>query len=67
MFVEALILMRSALGARPSASQGLLIAKQLYDAVGGHRPEADEPERDLARRLGRRRLVMLRSGALMAR
>src|SRR5712691_1117304 len=67
MFVEALVLMRSALGARPCANQGLLIAKQLYDAVGGHRPEADEPERDLARRLGRRRIVMLRSGALMAR
>jgi glycosyltransferase involved in cell wall biosynthesis len=66
MLVEALMLIRSALGARPSASQGLLIAKLLYDAVGGHRPEAHEPERDLARRLGRRRIVMLRSGALTA-
>ena len=67
IFVEALILMRSAFRARPSARQGLLIGKWLYDAVGGHRPEADEPERDLARRLGRRRIVMLRSSALTAR
>ncbi len=66
MFVEALALMRNALGARPQASQGLLIGKRLYDQVGGHREAADEPERDLARRLGRRRLVMLRSGALLA-
>ena len=59
--VEALALLWASLGARPDGS--LLIAKSLYDALGGHRDGA-EPERDLARRLGRRRIVLLRSGAI---
>jgi glycosyltransferase involved in cell wall biosynthesis len=63
--VEALALLWAALGAKPDASQGLLIARSLYDALGGHRDGA-EPERDLARRLGRRRVVLLRSGAMAA-
>jgi hypothetical protein len=41
----------------------MLIARSLYEALGGHRDVA-EPERDLGRRLGRRRLVLLRSGAM---
>ena len=61
--IEALALLWASLGGGPSAGQGLLIAKGLYDSIGGHR-DVGEPERDLARRLGRRRLVMLRSGAL---
>jgi len=61
--VEALALLRAALGARPGAGQGLVIAKTLYDTLGGHR-DIDDPERDLARRIGRRRLVLLRCGAL---
>ena len=59
---EALALLWTAVGARPSAGQGLLIARTLYDALGGHRDVA-EPERDLARRLGRRRVVLLRCQA----
>jgi glycosyltransferase involved in cell wall biosynthesis len=62
--LEALALLRSALGARPHPSQGLLITKALYDKVGGHRPEGDAPERDLVRRLGRRRIVLLRAGTM---
>jgi glycosyltransferase involved in cell wall biosynthesis len=61
--IEALSLLWVSLGAGPSASQGLLIAKSLYDALGGHR-DVGEPERDLARRLGRRRIVLLRTGAV---
>lgn len=64
--IEAMSLLRAALGARPKPSQGLVIAKTLYEASGGHR-ELDEPERDLIRRLGRRRLVLLRAGAIVAR
>jgi glycosyltransferase involved in cell wall biosynthesis len=64
--IEALSLLWVSLGAGPSADQGLLIAKSLYDAVGGHR-DVGEPERDLARRLGRRRLVLLRTGAVTIR
>ena len=62
--LEALALLGSALGARPHASQGLLIAKTLYDRIGGHRPDAEAPERHLIRRLGRRRIMLLRAGAI---
>jgi glycosyltransferase involved in cell wall biosynthesis len=61
MLLEALALLRLALGGRPNPQHGLVIARHLYDALGGH-GEFDEPERDLMRRLGRRILV-LRSGA----
>ena len=61
--LEALALLRTALGAKPTPSQGLLIARSLYDALGGHRDVA-ESERDLLRRLGRRGLVRLRTGAI---
>ena len=64
--IEALSLLRVALGARPDASQGLVIAKALYDALGGHR-DLGEPERELVYRLGRRRTVLLRAGAIDAR
>ena len=35
-FAKALSLIATAFGARPKPSQGLLIAKSLYDAIGGH-------------------------------
>src|SRR5262245_2784301 len=63
--LEALALLRAALGAKPDASQGLVIAKTHYVALGGHR-DIDEPERDLYRRLRRRHLVLLRAGAIGA-
>jgi hypothetical protein len=63
--IEAISLLWASLGGGPSAHQGLLIAKSLYDALGGHR-DVEEPERDLTRRLGRRRLVLLRAGAVAA-
>jgi glycosyltransferase involved in cell wall biosynthesis len=62
--IEAIALLRAALGARPDPSQGLVIARTLYDACGGHR-ELEETERDLIRRLGRRRLVLLRAGTIV--
>ena len=61
--IEALSLLRTAVF-RPRDGQALLIAKTLYDALGGHR-DVDAPERDLARRLGRR-LVRLRTGATLS-
>jgi hypothetical protein len=60
--VEALALLRAALPARSEAAQGLLIAKLLYHAIGGH-SDVGDPERELTRRLGRRRLVALRFAA----
>jgi glycosyltransferase involved in cell wall biosynthesis len=67
MLIEGLALLRAAIGGKPHTGRGLLIAKPLYDRLGGHRPDAEEPERDLARRLGRRRLVQLRTGAIFAK
>jgi glycosyltransferase involved in cell wall biosynthesis len=61
--LEAMALLGAALGTRPHPSQGLVITRTLYDAVGGHR-DVEQPERDLLRRLGRRRLVRLRTGAI---
>jgi len=53
----------SAFGARPRPDQGLLIAKPHYDAIGGHRADRRDPEADLLRRVGRRRIEILRSRA----
>jgi hypothetical protein len=64
MLMEALLLFRAALGFRPSGAQGLLIAKQHYEHIGGHRDHAD-PDADLLRRIRRRTIVTLRSGALV--
>ena len=61
--IEALALLGSALGAKPRASQGLLIAKTLYARIGSHRRDGETPEDDLIRRLGRR-IVLLRAGAM---
>jgi len=57
-------LMRRATRALPRPAQGLMIPKLLYDEVGGHRAGGADPETDLLRRLGRRRIVTLRSAAL---
>jgi hypothetical protein len=62
--LEALALLGTALGAKPDASQGLVIAKARYAALGGHR-DVEEPERDLRRRLRRRHVVLLRTGAIV--
>ena len=56
---EAFALIGAALGARPKPSQGLLIAKSLYQSLGGHGADAADPEADLLRRLGRRRIATL--------
>ncbi len=60
---EAFALLRAALGARPKIQQGLLISKQLYQAIGGHR---DAAAHGLVRRIGRGRIVMLRTGTMIA-
>jgi glycosyltransferase involved in cell wall biosynthesis len=59
--VQVLAMLGAALVARSTAADGLLISRTFYDAIGGHR-DIDEPERDLMRRLGRRRLVSMRAG-----
>ena len=63
LLLEALVMIKSALGGRPHPEQGLLIFKRLYDQLGGHRAGVFDTEADLLARLGRKRTVMLRSGA----
>jgi glycosyltransferase involved in cell wall biosynthesis len=59
---DVLTLLRVALGVGPHSGQGLLIARQFYERLGGHGSEAD-PEAALLRKIGRRRLTMLPVGA----
>jgi hypothetical protein len=61
--IEALALLKFALIGRAGPDQGLIISARLYGELGGHRDGAADPEADLLARLGRRRIVMLRSGA----
>jgi glycosyltransferase involved in cell wall biosynthesis len=57
-FAEITALLRAAFGGGPTAEQGLLIARRLYDAVGGH-SSGNDADAAILRRLGRRRLAVL--------
>jgi hypothetical protein len=50
----------------PSAEQGLLIARDHYERLGGYRPESRRSEALLLRRLGRSSRTMLRSRIMIA-
>ncbi len=60
---EALAQAMLALGAAPHPDQGLLLSRRFYDALGGHRGDAADPEADLIRRIGRRRIAQLAATA----
>ncbi len=62
--VETLARLRCAALALPYGDQGLLIARSTYDAVGGFRPMVLMEDVDMARRLGRARLVALDHAAV---
>ena len=62
--LEAIVGLRCALLRFPYGDQGLLIPKRLYLAVGGYRPLAVMEDVDMVRRLGRKRLVMMRTKAV---
>ncbi|MET0873509.1 MAG: glycosyltransferase, partial [Pseudolabrys sp.] len=57
-FAELLAVVRAAIARGPRPEQGLLIARRLYDAIGGH-SAGDDAEAAILRRLGRQRLVVL--------
>ena len=57
-FAELLAGVRAAIARGPRPEQGLLIARRLYDAIGGH-SAGDDAETAILRRLGRQRLVVL--------
>jgi glycosyltransferase involved in cell wall biosynthesis len=63
---EALAQALAALGAAPRPDQGLLISRQFYDALGGHDGSAADPEAELIRRVGRRRITRLTATAHVA-
>ena len=63
---ELLALLRVTLGGGARPEQGLLIARRHYDALGGH-PGGADAEAAMLRRIGRRRLAMLTSGARFER
>ena len=50
----------------PYGDQGLLVPRQLYEAVGGYRPLPLMEDVDLIRRIGRRRLRVLDAEAVTA-
>ncbi len=61
---ERLVALRYTLFALPYGDQGLLIPTDLYDELGGYRPLPLMEDVDIVRRLGRRRLAMLRAKAV---
>ena len=61
---EQLVFLRNRLFALPYGDQGLLIHRQLYTHVGGYPVAPGLPDVDMVRRLGRRRLIFLRSAAI---
>jgi hypothetical protein len=50
----------------PSADQGLLIARDHYERLGGHAPDARRSEARLLRQLGRSSRTLLRSRIIVA-
>lgn len=62
--MEALVALRCRLLALPYGDQGLLIGKAAYDRLGGFRELPLMEDVDLVRRIGRRRLHLLRAKAL---
>jgi glycosyltransferase involved in cell wall biosynthesis len=63
---EAFVQVMAAFGALPAADQGFLVSRKFYDALGGHDGNAADPEFDLIRRVGRRRIARLAAAVHMA-
>jgi rSAM/selenodomain-associated transferase 2 len=61
---ESAVALRCRFFALPYGDQGLLISRKLYDAVGGFAPIPLMEDVDFVRRLGRRRIAMLKTGAV---
>jgi len=62
--LESAVALRCKLFALPYGDQGLLISRKLYDAVGGFAAIPLMEDVDFVRRLGRRRIAMLKTAAV---
>jgi rSAM/selenodomain-associated transferase 2 len=62
--LQAIVALRCRLLRMPYGDQGLLISRKLYNEVGGFKPIALMEDVDLVRRIGRRRLALLRAHAV---
>ena len=62
--METIVHLRSNLAKLPYGDQALLIPRRLHDEIGGYKPMPILEDVDIIRRLGRRRLSILKSGAL---
>jgi rSAM/selenodomain-associated transferase 2 len=62
--VETGVALRCALFKLPYGDQGLLVPARLFHEIGGYKPLPLMEDVDIVRRLGRRRIVMLRSRAI---
>jgi len=62
--LEGLVRLRCALLRLPYGEQGLLIPRPVYDKAGGHRAVPLMEDLDLVRRVGLRRVKLLRSRAI---
>lgn len=61
---ETIAALRSQLLGMPYGNQGLLISRQFYQKLGGYRPLPELEDLDLAKRIGRGRMVFLRAAAV---
>ncbi|MBN9669164.1 glycosyltransferase [Roseibium aggregatum] len=61
---ETIAALRSQLLGMPYGNQGLLISRQFYQKLGGHRPLREMEDLDIAKRIGRSRIVFLRAAAV---
>ena len=62
--LETMVWLRASLLRVPYGDQGLLISRTLFDEVGGYRLMALMEDLDIVRRLGRKRITVLRSRAI---
>ncbi|MEQ8747178.1 TIGR04283 family arsenosugar biosynthesis glycosyltransferase [Pyruvatibacter sp.] len=62
--LERTVVWRCWLFGLPYGDQGLLVSRRRYDALGGYRPLQIMEDVDMVRRIGRRRLVFLRTPAV---
>jgi len=62
--LERLVAWRCRLFGLPYGDQGLLLSRRRYDALGGYRPLQIMEDVDMVRRIGRRRLIFLRTAAV---